>query len=167
MIIDQGDKIKLYWPKELLFKSIAVQSMYNARSAEDFDLLAFTEDEWPFFEQHIGKSFADLTGYFRRIMCDTDAVINNDSEIGLAFTYNADYGDTHHSRADLFGLGEIAEKFMVSSMLEKWYRTIPAADSLAKENAAEMGNLDAQMKNVLFRFYRPTGYRSSYNIIQP
>lgn len=119
MITRENKLFRLSWLKSDLFRATSTETAYNARTLEDetgqdlFDRYAMTNDERPFFDEHIAQALLALLHHFRRIVPDCQPITTEGDTCGLTFAARVSRDeDEFYSHAELQGVERSATEVL-------------------------------------------------------
>ena len=167
MITRENKLFRLSWLKSDLFRATSTETAYNARTLENetgqdlFDRYAMTNDERPFFDEHIAQALLALLHHFRRIVPDCQPITTEGDTCGLTFAARVSRDeDEFYSHAELQGVERSATEVLRYYILAEWYLSIRAND-LWTAYTQKLTAAVATLSSYLFRFYRPVLRRLS------
>lgn len=169
MITRENRNIKLSWVKADLFQTICTETAYNARTLADdkgspqFDQYTMTDDERPFFDEHIAQAVNSLLQHFRRIIPDSLPVENESGTCGLTFSARLSPDDSElFGQAELDAVDQSSTDVIRSIIISEWYLSVHAND-LWTAYLQKLAETMHMLSTYLFRFYRPV-LRKSFRV---
>lgn len=169
MITRENKTIRLFWTKADLFHAICTETAYNARTLADdkgqplFDQYAMTDDERPFFDEHIAQAMNSLLQHFRRIVPDSIPVEVDNDTCGLTFSARVSPdGNELYGQAELNAVDQSATDVLRCMIVSEWYLSLHAND-LWTAYLQKLVMAVNTLSTYLFRFYRPA-LRQSFRV---
>lgn len=169
MITRENKYIKLSWAKADLFQAICTETAYNARTLADdkgnplFDQYTMTDDEKPFFDEHIAQAMNSLLQHFRRIIPDSLPIVVDSDICGLTFSSRVSQdGSELYGQAELDAVDQSANDILRYMIVSEWYLSVHVND-LWTAYLQKLAVAVNTLSTYLFQFYRPA-LRQSFRV---
>ncbi|MFI3268266.1 MAG: hypothetical protein R3Y51_06065 [Rikenellaceae bacterium] len=137
MYIINDTNLKFAWESDELIEKMMLETSYASTFVDSKDGLSnkyiFTEDETPFFEQHIVSVMTDVVDIFQKfILIDFNSFFideEKDSEWDVSSNVSGfssrdnEFDDTSYNTIRLNIIDERVREYILKSLLVQWYKT--------------------------------------------